>query len=78
MKSALVDSHGENERLFVTIPEAARLLGVSRVIAWGYAKNGLLGPIRVINKRGKMHIDASELIRRFGVDPNDIRTFRHG
>ena len=59
--------------LQISIPQAAKLLGIRRESAWSYAKRGLFGPVRVINRRGKMQVSIAELRRRYSLDRDKIR-----
>jgi hypothetical protein len=59
--------------LHVPISVAARLIGVDRITAWNYAKQGFLGPVQVVNRRGKLHVNVAELAKRFAIHPEHLR-----
>ena len=59
--------------LHVTIVQAAKLIGVRRETAWRYAKSGRLGPIRVVDRRGRMEISVAELAKRYSVNVETAR-----
>ena len=61
----------------MTIPTAGQLLGVSRVVAWKFAKRGQLGPVRVVNKRGRMEVSLAELMQRFPIPAERLKGIKN-
>lgn len=60
----------------ITIPQAAKVLGTTRGVAWAWAKAGKLGEIYT---RGRIfEVSATELMRRYSVTAEEIRRVLHG
>ena len=57
----------------ITVPTAARLIGVTRVVAWGYARSGLFGEIYTHPTNRRIYISIAELQRRYSIDPDKVR-----